>query len=43
MEMVKMQSNTKISHEANIKKIDELMKKNENEFKNLKKKLEEIE
>ena len=43
VEMVKMKSNRKISYESNIKKIDELMKKNENEFKNIKKKLEEIE
>ena len=35
MEMVKMQSNTKFLKKANIKKIDELMKKNENEFKKI--------
>ena len=39
VEMVKKKSNRKISYESNIKKIDELMKKNENEFKNLKKNL----
>jgi len=43
VEMVKMQSNAKISNESKTKKFQELMEKNENEFKNLKKKLEEIE
>ena len=39
VEMVKMQSNAKISNESDTKKFQELMEKNENEFKNLKKNL----
>ena len=39
VEMVKMQSNSKISYESYTKKIQDLMEKNENEFKNLKKNL----
>ena len=43
VEMVKIQYNAKISYESDKKKFEELIKKKENEFKNLKKKLEEIE
>ena len=39
VEMVKMQSNSKISYESYTKKIQDLMEKNENEFKNLEKNL----
>ena len=41
--MVNVSYNAKISYESDKKKFEELIKKKENEFKNLKKKLEEIE